>query len=198
MMTEQACNTSDIAGCRFTLSAMTDEYVNVIKGALEESDTSKVWKKTNDVSTCVRGKISHVFDVTKAIFLHAAKTGKHVTFSGTFSIGCPGDTEGDVYLEENDEVMNTPQTEKIDQYVAADFALYPLGGGNYMDVIYGQIEEIKRQGINVSSVHYATKLEGDTNNIFNGLEQVFTKTKESGSSHTVMTVTMSANSPSHK
>lgn len=198
MSNQQACGTSQIAGCRFSVYPMTDDFVNVILGALEEVDTSKVWMETDDVSTCVRGRISHIFDVTNAIFVHAAKTGKHVTFNGTFSIGCPGDSAGDVYLIEDDVRMNSEQTKPVKQPTACQFALYPMGDGDYMDVIYHQVQEIAKLGMDVSSVHYATRLDGEANDIFKGLEQVFTKTKESGCSHTVMTVTLSANSPSQK
>ncbi|KNE22419.1 Ykof family thiamine-binding protein [Virgibacillus pantothenticus] len=192
------CSQSKIAGCDFALYPMTDQFVHVIMKALEEVDTSKVWVKTTDVGTCVRGKIVHVFDVTKALFLHAAQTGHHVVFSGTYSIGCPGDSAGDVFLAEDDIRLNEAQSSKIQQNIAGKFSLYPLGGGDYMDMIYSQIEAMKQEGIHVSSIHYATRLDGEGKDVFNGLEQVFTNMEKSDSSHTVMTVTISANSPSKK
>lgn len=54
-MTNQ-CGTSRIAGCQFTLYPMSDKFVDIILSALDEVDTSKVWKDTDDVSTCIRGK----------------------------------------------------------------------------------------------------------------------------------------------
>ena len=78
----QECGTERIAGCQFNLSVMSDDFAEVILGALDRVDTSKVWKETDDVSTCVRGRIEHVFDVVQAIYLEAAKTGKHVEMSG--------------------------------------------------------------------------------------------------------------------
>lgn len=192
------CNQIRIAGCDFALYPMTDQFVNVIMKALEAVDTSKVWVKTTDVGTCVRGKIAHVFDVTKALFLHAAQTGHHVVFSGTYSIGCPGDYAGEVFLAEDNMRLNETKSSKIQQNVAGKFSLYPLGGDNYMDIIYSQIEAMKQEGIHVSSIHYATRLDGEGKDVFNGLEQVFTNMEKSNSSHTVMTVTISANSPSKK
>lgn len=47
------------------------------------------------------------------------------------------------------------------------------------------------------SLPVATRLEGEAIQVFNGLEKVFNATVEGGSSHTVMTVSISANSPSH-
>src|SRR5699024_4279620 len=99
--------------------------------------------KTDDVTTSVRGKRRSVCDVTKAIMIHASKTGKNVAFQATYSIGCPGDSEGDVYLSEDDNIANLGVSESGNQYAAAKFSLYPLGGGDYMDIIYEQIDAMK-------------------------------------------------------
>ncbi|WP_339227104.1 YkoF family thiamine/hydroxymethylpyrimidine-binding protein [Oceanobacillus sp. FSL K6-2867] len=194
-MVKHACIKNDIAGASFSIHPMSDQFVEIIKGALEEADTTKVHMDTDDVTTTVRGKLTHVFDVTKAIFVHAAKSGKHVAFEATYSLGCPGDSKGEAYMAE-DEIPLNAELVNIKQRVAAKFSLYPLGGGNYMDVIYSQIEAMK-QYVDVSHAHYATRLDGEAIAIFNGLGQVFKATVEGGSSHTVMTVSMSANSPSH-
>lgn len=197
MTGNQQCLSSRIAGCSFSIHPMSDSFIEIITGALQEVDSSKVWLQTDDVTTTVRGKLTHVFDVTKAIFLHAAKTGKHIAFQGSYSIGCPGDSKGDTYMAADDIPQNTGSVKNIDQKSAAKFSLYPLGGGNYMDVIYEQIEAMKEHDVVVSSSHYSTKLHGDTLAIFNGFEQVFNATEVNGSPHTVMTVSISANSPSH-
>lgn len=196
-MTNQACKTNKIAGVSFSISPMSDQFVNIILGALKEVDTSKVSMKTDDVSTTVRGKIEHIFDVTKAIFLHAATTGVHVAYQATYSLGCPGDPTRDDIATEDDILMNAELTKSIKQPIAAKFSLYPLGGGHYMDVIYEQIEAMKKY-VDVSPSHSSTRLDGETVAVFDGLEKVFRATVESGSSHTVMTVSISANSPSHQ
>lgn len=187
-----------LAGCSFSIYPMSDQFVDIILSALEQVDTSKVWINTDEVSTIVRGRIPHVFDVTHAVFLQAAKTGEHVVFSGTFSVGCPGDSEGHSYMAEDDIPANVEISEKTEQEVAAKFALYPMGGGDYMDVIYRQIEAMKEYGVEVSPTHYETELAGSAQNVFKGLEKVFHETDRAGSSHTVMTATVSANSPSQQ
>lgn len=192
------CLSNRIAGCRFSIHPMRDDFITIITTALKDVDTSKVWMQTDDVSTLERGRIAHIFDVTKALYLHAAKTGAHVAFEATYSVGCPGDTAGDVFMAEDDVVLNKATVDSIKQEAATKFALYPLGGGQYMDQIYAQIEAMKDHGVEVSGTHYATRLDGEAVNIFNGLEKVFIDMEESGSSHTVMTVSMSANSPSTK
>lgn len=198
MEMQNQCGTSRIAGCSFSVYPMADRFKEIILEALEAVDTSKVWIETDDVTTLVRGRIPHVFDVTSAIFLAAAKDGEHVVFNGTYSIGCPGDFAGDVYMAEDEVKLNLPTTGGIKLDTASKFSLYPLGGGNYMDTIYSQIENMRSHGIAVSKSHYSTRLDGNAIDVFEGLEHVFTETESSGSSHTVMTVTMSANSPSAK
>jgi len=197
-MAEEKNDSNKIAGCSFSIYPMCDQFVDLILSALEATDTSKVWIKTDEVSTIVRGRIPHIFDVIQAVFLQAAETGEHVVCSGTFSIGCPGDSEGHSFLAEDDIRMNKPVTDSLNPDVSAKFALYPMGGGNYMDLIYNQIEAMKEHGVEVSLTHYETKLFGPSRNIFEGFENVFRQTDSAGSSHTVMTVTISANSPSQR
>lgn len=89
------------------------------------------------------GMSTHVFDVTKALFIHAAKTGKHVAFQATYMCGCPGDPGENTNLEVDEIPLNKEKVEDTKQYVAAKFSLYPLGGGDYMDLIFQQIEAMK-------------------------------------------------------
>src|SRR5699024_6484304 len=184
-----------IAGASFSLYPMSDDFVDVIQNSLSETDTSKVWMQTDDVTTTVRGKMVHVFDVTKAIMIHAAETGKHVAFQATYSLGCPGDSEGDVYLSEDDNIANLGVSESGNHYAAAKFSLYPLGGGDYMDIIYEQIDAMQEY-VSVTPAHSSTKLEGEVVHIVNGLERVFQASVNSGFSHTAMTVSVIVNSVS--
>src|SRR5699024_11710285 len=81
---------------------------------------------------------------------------------------------------EDDNIANLGVSESGNQYAAAKFSLYPLGGGDYMDIIYEQIDAMKEY-VSVKPAHYSTKLEGDVVHIFNGLEKVFQATVNSGS-----------------
>src|SRR5699024_12700300 len=98
LMEELNCRTSEIAAASFTLSPMSDDFVEVIESTLCAVNTSKVWLETDDVSTTIRGKLIHVFDVTKAICLQAAKSGEHVSFQATYSLCCPVVPDYDDYL----------------------------------------------------------------------------------------------------
>lgn len=188
------CGISPIVGFRFSLYPMADDFVSVIKGALEQTDTSNVWMHTDDVSTVIRGKQVHVFNVAKAIALHAAKTGKHIALSGTFSAGCPGDTAGDAYLDKGEKIANTDATK---QYVSSQFALYPMNNPAYMEIIYREVDRAKEQGVFNDSMHYASGIHGDIHDVFAFYEEAFSNARSEEHKHLVMTVSMSINSPSH-
>lgn len=189
------CGISRIVGCRFSLYPMSDRFVDIIMGTLAKVDRSKVWLETDDVSTCIRGRASHVFDVAQAMFVHAASTGVHVVLNATFSIGCPGDTEGDVFMSLDDERQNAAETGSIPVLTACQFALYPMGDLNYMNGIYEQINFAKENGTYGGGVHYASRLDGDAHAVFHTLEHAFDVTRQN-TSHVVMTAVLSANSPS--
>ncbi|MCT8137847.1 thiamine-binding protein [Anaerobacillus sp. CMMVII] len=194
-----SCGISRIVGCRFSIYPMTDNFVEVITTALKEVDSSKVWSETDDVSTCIRGRSEHVFDVAKAIFVHAAKTGVHVVFNGTFSIGCPGDTAGDTYMSEDDVRLNEEKAKEESIEVATQFALYPMNNPDYMQVIIDQCAHAQEIGTFTKGVHYASRLDGDVHDVFYTLEQSFVNAaKTHERSHVTMTAVISANSPSKK
>lgn len=196
MMT-QVCGTSRIVGFRFSLYPMTDEFVDVILLTLEQVDTSKVWVKTDDISTVIRGKMEHVFDVAQAIYLVAASSEKHVVLNGTFSIGCPGDSEGDVYMSVDDIRMNENLVKNIHIEAPTQFALYPLHNDDYMQIIADVVELAKQHETFTGGIHYASRLDGDAHKVFATLEQAFDYTQKKVS-HVTMTVNISANSPSRK
>jgi energy-coupling factor transport system substrate-specific component len=198
MSGQNFCGTSEITGARFSIYPMSDRFVEIILSALKKVDTSKVWIETDDVTTCVRGRSEHVFDVVKAIFLEASQNGDHVVLNATFSNGCPGDSAGDVYLSETPERLNEEKSQQINQKVAVHFALYPMGIPTYMNVIMDQVALAQAQGTFTKGIHYASRLDGDANAVFQTLEDAFNGAHESDSTHIVMTVTMSANSPSKK
>ncbi|MBS4206591.1 Ykof family thiamine-binding protein [Bacillus sp. FJAT-50079] len=196
-MSEFVCGTSRIVGFRFSLYPMSDRFVDIIKSTLQEVDTSKVWLQTDDISTCIRGKVEHVFDVAKAVYLIAAKTGEHVVLNGTFSIGCPGDTEGDSYMSVDDVRNNDLKVANIQIEAPTQFALYPMNDTRYMEIIADVCKIAQEKGTFTGGVHYASRLDGDAHDVFSTLEEAFVFTQEQVS-HTTMTVNISANSPSRK
>ena len=197
-MNDSACGSSRIVGCRLSIFPMTDRFAEVIVEALKSVNTDKVWMHTDDLCTCIRGRAEHVFDVTRAIFAHSASTGAHTVFNGTFSIGCPGDSNGDVYMSEDDIRMNENLAGAADLETASHFSLYPLGTENYMDIIYQEIERAKSKGTLTQGIHYSSRLDGTVSSVFDTLEDAFRHAIQTDSSHLVMTAVVSANSPSPK
>lgn len=195
-MTSKQSEKMEITGASFSIHIMSDDFKQVIKDALVQTNATNVWLQTDDVTTVVRGKTVHVFDVTKAILYYASESGAHVSFHATYSFGCPGDSTGDIYLETHDTPVNVQKINSSKQYAAAKFSLYPLTGAAYMNTIYEKIETMKEY-VKVIPVHYATKLEGNLFTIFAGLEKIFQETIKQEAGHTVMTVDFSVNSPSH-
>ncbi|WP_456280149.1 Ykof family thiamine-binding protein [Bacillus sp. K7] len=194
---EHICGTSRIAGFRFSLYPMSDDFISVIKSALNKTDTSKVWAKTDHISTVLRGSIDHVFDVAKAIYLYTANSEKHIVMNGTFSIGCPGDTKGDTYLSADEKRVNEEAIRSLKAEAPCQFALYPMNEPDYMGLIMEAVDIAEAEGTFVQGVHYASELDGDAHDVFRTLEAVF-RMAEQQTNHVTMTVNLSANSPSRK
>ncbi len=194
-----------IAGCSFSIYPMSEDFVEIILSAIRRVDMSKVWRQTNDIETCIRGRISHVFDVTLALFSTAIESGEHVVFRGTFSIGCPGDSTADNFMANDDVKLN--KTLWANHSIAGKFSVYPLGElsptdscsdsscGGYMGKIYECIEHMRASSLKVQQIHYATRFDGDLQLSWQYLEQCFQMLEEQGFRHTVMDVSISANSP---
>lgn len=155
-----------ITGCRFTLAPMCDDYVDVILGAVNRVDTSKVWKKTDKLSTVYRGKACHVEDAVKACFVHAYREGTHMTMEATFSKGCPGDIDGDSFLAKDDVLCNGPDIKNIHFSVDCKIALYPMGVYDYMSHIAHIVNHAIDLGIYEGSSHYCTVLSADVQDLF--------------------------------
>jgi len=183
-----------ITGCRFTLAPMCDDYVDVILSAIGKVDTSKVWKATDKLSTVYRGKQLHVEDALKACFIHSYREGTHMTLEATFSKGCPGDTDADCFMAEDDTPLNAPATQDIHFPVACKIALYPLGVPNYMEHIATVVNHAIDLGIYERSTHYCTILACDVQALFDYIHYVNDYCGRH-LSHYVFEVTLSVNSP---
>jgi uncharacterized protein YqgV (UPF0045/DUF77 family) len=186
--------TKQITGCRFTLSPMSDNYISIILNALKSVDTSKIWSKSDKLSTVYRGKRVHVQDALKRLFIHSYTEGIHMNLEATFSKGCPGDTEGESLLDCDDILVNEQSISSINFPVECKIALYPLGEGNYMDVIAHVVNSAIDSGLYSETAHYCTFLKGDVHSLFSYIDFV---NEYCGShlDHYVFEVTMAVNLP---
>ena len=183
-----------VSGARFSLYPMSDKFVDVILGGLEDTDTSKVWKQTDKLSTCIRGKRVHVFDVIKGLFVNAYKEDIHMALEVTFSKGCPGDIDADSFMEVDDKKINEERIKNKHFNVISKISFYPMGEEDYMEHIAKVVMLAKDRGVFSKSSHYVSILEGDVHNVFDTFEDIF-KYGEDHLSHYILQVTVSVNSP---
>ena len=188
-----------ISGCRFTLYPMTDNYVPVILGALERTDTSAVWSETDALSTVYRGRLEYVADAVKALFMNAYTEGVHMAIEGQFSKGCPGDISGDSKLEFTGEAPNRASIQGIHFPVHCKLALYPMGDADYIDEIAKVWYMAQERGLNPTTIHYATRIDGDVADCFDYLTEVCNLMEKSNTvSHYILHFTMNCNSPTQE
>lgn len=183
-----------VSGCRFSLYPMADNFVEIILGALSKTDMSKVWKATDKLSTCVRGKRAHVFDSVKGLFVNAYRENVHMALEATFSKGCPGDTDADSFMEVDDIKLNENLIKDQKFNVVSKISFYPMGENDYMEHIAHAVMKAKENGVFSKSSHYVSILEGDVHDVFKTLEDIF-EYGEANLSHYILQVTISVNSP---
>ena len=187
----------DISGCRFSLYPMTDNFVSVILGALEKTDTSAVWSQSDALSTVYRGKLPYVADAVRALFINAWQPEVHMALEGQFSKGCPGDTDGDSLLDREGEAPNRAKIQDRHFPVLCKLALYPMGTGDYIDEIAKVWRMAEAEGLNPKTIHYATRIEGDVQKVFDYLEEVCRQMEQSVP-HYILHFTLSVNSPTNE
>ena len=187
----------DISGCRFSLYPMTDNFVSVILGSLEKTDTSAVWSQSDALSTVYRGKLPYVADAVRALFINAWQPEVHMALEGQFSKGCPGDTDGDSLLDREGEAPNRAKIQDRHFPVLCKLALYPMGTGDYIDEIAKVWRMAEAEGLNPKTIHYATRIEGDVQKVFDYLEEVC-RLMEQSVPHYILHFTLSVNSPTNE
>ncbi len=186
--------TLDISGCRFSLSIMSDVYVDIILSGIQKVDTSKVWSESDALSTIYRGKRNHVLDALSACFIHAYREEIHAVCEMTFSKGCPGDSDADCFMSEDDVLVNYDSYKDIHFDVISKISLYPLGKESYMQEIIDVVNMAKDYGLYVKSAHYVTILQGDVQAILKFYEDALALV-DTTCSHYVLQATLSVNSP---
>lgn len=188
-------------GVRFSLAVMADDFVPVILSAVEGLGALGLKVEVDDVSTCLLGEEPALFEGLRVAFGRAAASGEHVVLSATVSSGCPGEPEGDVCVPRAYEGPSggeegwSSDAFDLPQAVSAQFALYPMGVQDYMDVIADEVAHARGSAVEVVSRHFCTHLYGSGTGVFEVIRAAFARARERAA-HTVMTVAISANSPS--
>ncbi len=189
-------------GVRFSLYPMRDDFIPLILGAVNDLGRFGVEVEVDDVSTCLLGEEPNLFEALRVAFGRVACSGAHVVLSATFSAGCPGEPEGDVCVPRaydgpsGGEEGWSEEAYRLPGRVSAQFALYPLGMSTYMEAIYAEIDRAKAAGVvQVVSRHFCTHLYGPGAAVFDLMRRAFAETR-SQAVHSVMTISLAANSPS--
>ena len=197
------------SGAQVSLYPMTDDFVRVILGAIEALDPYRpdFRVETDDVSTLLVGPPDRLFPAMRDLFLAASRGGTHCVLAATVSRGCPGEPDDPICTPMSGTGRDLPLQDRIasalahvsgasstGQIVAAQFSLYPLGGGHHMDEIYGCIDFLKQSGVFDRSKNFCTKLRGDAGPVFAALSEAFLRFG-APEGHVALDVKVSANSP---
>ncbi len=190
-----------LIGCQFSLYPMTDQFKEVILGAIEGLHERKDLRvETDDLSTLLIGAPEPLFEALETCFVKAAATPSHLVLSATFSRGCPGEPDDPIChpippdKTAAEQEVDSTRSEPVGIGVAAQFALYPLGISSYMEVIYREIEATKATGVFGRSKHFCTRLEGDVHHVFAALRTAFERVANDAG-HVVVIATISKGSP---
>ncbi|MBI3521482.1 MAG: hypothetical protein HY071_00105 [Chloroflexi bacterium] len=175
---------------------MTDRYVPVILSAIDGLKDAGLEVETDEISTFLGGDRNAIWSALERVFARAARTGEHVVMAALISHGCPGEA----YCEP-DPLTGTARAATTHDGkgvpASAQWSLYPLGAGTYMDVIYSEIARTKQSGVFSGGAHFVSKLDGDVCGVLDGVRGAFDDACGQVS-HVVAHVTLSANSPTKK
>lgn len=200
-MTAPLCNLDgsiDITGCKLSIYPMSDQFVDIITTAINQlnQQTLPVWSMTDLFSTTYRGNQQNVINVVKAATQLSYRDNVHEVFELTFSKGCPGDVDADRYL--NAEIVDVVDSKQVQNFdVHCKYSFYAFGDNDYMDEIGTIVDMAKEQGLNPTSMHYATELTGTVDQLFNYFNDALAYAHDH-IRHYVLEATISVNSPSLK
>lgn len=161
-----------IAGVRFSIDPITDDYKTIINEAVDNVDTSQIWAGGDDLSTLYRGKRPAIFDAAKACFVQSYRGVVHV--KGQFTI-----EEGPIHNKTADtpdmskEVtrVNEGVSRQVDAEVIGKFGIYTFDEPDYKLYIKKVIELAKDCGVYDGTGHYASFLKGNVHDVFAYLEK---------------------------
>jgi uncharacterized protein YqgV (UPF0045/DUF77 family) len=197
------------SGAQFSIYPMTADFVPAIMRGIAALDTysETLRRETDDLSTLLVGPPDAVVRAMGDAFTAVASAGGHVVLSATLSRGCPGESDDPVCTAPAlappgpDEDPASVAVQRFDPGpmrdipVSAQISLYPLGTEEHMARIGACIDFLRRVGVYDRQKHFCSKLKGDASTVFAAIERAFIDFAPM-SAHVVMSVTVSAGSPS--
>ncbi|HIY23723.1 MAG TPA: Ykof family thiamine-binding protein [Candidatus Brachybacterium merdigallinarum] len=192
-------------GARITAAVMTEDYAQVLTGALAGLDETGLVRETGDVSTYLGGAeqdlLRYVTDLGEAL----ARTEHHATLTLQLSRGCPGEVVCELPGGAGPRRTETPSGRRTGRFATAEWALYPLAdqvaadgtAPDHMRDIYAAIDYARELGTFRSSAHFVTRLEGDLGDVLATAVAGWVLVGRSVQ-HVTSHVSISLNSPSHE
>ena len=197
------------SGAQFSLYPMTADFVPAIMRGIAALDAygSAIRRETDDVSTLLVGPPDTVVQALRDAFVATAGGGGHVVMSATLSRGCPGESDDPICTAprmpppaEGEDLVAAALARMNDArpsglMCSAQISLYPLGTDVHMTRIGACIDFLKAAGVYAKPKHFCSKLRGDAAQLFSAIERAFLDFAPP-SAHVVLTLTISAGSPS--
>lgn len=190
-------------GARITVSVMSDDYVDIILGALAAADTTGLVVRTGDVSTYLGGAEEDLLRAITDVAAAVAATGAHASIAVHLSRGCPGEAVCELPGGAGPRDVAVPRGRTTGGFAAAEWALYPLADDavsgvepDHMRDIVAAIELARANGTFRASEHFVTRLEGDLGDVLATALAGWVMVGRSVQ-HVTSHLTISVNSPSH-
>ena len=177
-------------GCRFSLSPMSDQYIDIILGAVNKTNTKNISSQTGRLSTIYRGFNEDIIDALKACFIYAFRDGVHMSMEMTFF----KDHSVSSSVVSDHTPVNAPEVADIHFPVSCKMALYPLGVSDYQMYIDHMNQQAVKAGIHVETLDDVTVIKGDVHALFEYFSYINTYCLNNLDQY-ALEVTLSVNSP---
>lgn len=171
--------------CRFTLSPMSDRFVDLILGAIGKVDAGSITQRTDKLSTVYRGSRAAVEDAVKACFLYAYRPDVHMTMECAFTSD-GAETGPGPRNEEGAGEYHFPAVAKL--------TLYPLGAVDAVAQRAKVVTRAREMGLVREEAFDGPILAGDVQDIFACLSAVNEDCRRELKDYT-LEFTLSVNSP---
>ena len=199
-------------GAQISLYPLCDRFAEVILAAVSALDPyrDRLRIETDDISTLLVGPPEALFPAMQDLFVTPARTGVHTILQATVSRGCPGEPDDPVCRSPVLDRRSVPDADRAIAEAmarlpetptqtgvpaAAQIALYPLGTAEHMADIAACIGFLRQSGAYDRPKNFCTRLRADAGRLFPVMAEAFLGFG-AGQGHTVLTATVSANSPS--
>lgn len=171
---------NSLFSCRFSLYPMDSDFVSIILGALDRTDTSAVTSASDAMSTIYAGPQNSVLDAVEGLFGNAFRPGVHMALEGQFAWeGQPAAAAGAAPNRARSADRHFPMLCKV--------AVYPA------ERMADALELARQTGLQPVEAPSALRLRGDVQAVFGYLDQLCSLLRQKNAEGAHFTI--SVNSP---